>query len=195
MRCILVSLVSIILIIGCKKEINDSIPIVIDNKSPNIEYTDIQPDTIVATWVNGVYLGEYDLDINSDGINDFKFSIDLMYGFGGAALGYCDIRVNTLNENSFILSDSINKDEIYPKIMSCGDTIQLVNNWKNGRLQLLYTTQKCCPPENIFYTTGIWKNIDKKSIAIKYKNRYGWITMGISNYYHIKIYEYAISKK
>jgi len=199
----------LILLSSCKKERKDTVitktPFIIEYNNANILVTNINPDIIIDSWnVPKDFL----LDINSDGQNDFKFSVMNFYLYGGLILSNSELRIETLNDDSYLLIDSIFPyvvlrgdtvisqslvDSLYPKVLSLGDTIGTNDDWRNGNFNILKSGQDI-PPSNEYFYAGCWWGLDGKHIGIKYKNLLGWIKIGIPYNSSIKIYEFALSK-
>ena len=203
----------LILLSSCNKEKKEPIapitgitPFIIEYNNPNILLNDIKPDTTIESFQVPNY---FQIDLNSDGQDDFKFSVFNMYAFGGLVLALSNLRVESLNKDSYIVVDSIfphvdlhgdtiihqsSVDSVYPKVFSLGDTITIHEHWENGNFNILRSGWEI-PPTDKHYYEGYWWNLDEKYIGIKCKGLIGWIKIGISNNNRsIKIYEFALSK-
>jgi hypothetical protein len=204
----------LLLLSSCKKEKKEPVvpvititPFIIEYNNPNIFVNDIKPDTTIESFQVPNY---FQIDLNSDGQDDFRFSVFNMYAYGGLVLAISNLRIESLNSDSYIFVDSIfphvdlngdtvihqsSIDSIYPKVFSLGDTISIHENWKKGNFNILRSGWEI-PPSGEHYYEGYWWNLDEKYIGIKCKGLLGWIKIGIPNKYNrsIKIYEFALSK-
>ena len=128
---------------------------------------------------------------------------------------FTKISIETLNADSYVLGDSIypkrvyHKDtlveqssiySIYPKNLSDKDVIHKNGNWRTGKLSLLYGYHeyKYLPGNPIPVLVsdiyeGAWYMVDQKYVGVRFKDKLGWIKIGIDKG-KIKIYEYASSK-
>lgn len=180
-------LIFVIIIVSCKKnipEINHLLTIGVLNTT--ILYHDCVPDTVITSWE---IVSNYPIDIDGDNSNDFNFSVLNQYMFGGMSLLNSELRIETLNANSFVMADSI-----YPKVFSYGDVISLNDDWENGNLLLLHSSEECCPPTGNSFHEGYWLKKNENYIAIKQNERLGWIKIGIEAYTSVKIFDYALMK-
>ena len=190
--------------------------ITISSTDFNVTVVDINPDTVLP-WAYQTEV-HYPLDVNADGTPDFNLNYQNNYGNGSAMVHLstkisieasssdgsvlCDFiypkRVFHKNTDTLISETPMN--EIYPKILSENDVIHKTDNWKTGRFYLLYSYEayKFDPTktsQELISTTyeGAWYMTDKKYVGIRYKDKLGWIKIGIDKG-KIKIYEYAVSR-
>jgi hypothetical protein len=200
----------LLLISSCRKDKDEPVvkitPLIIEYTSSNIAVNDI-PDTTIESFQLPHY---FHIDLNSDGQDDFRFSVYNIYGYGGLVLFRSNMRIESWNSDSYIFADSIfphvdlngdtvihqsTVDSLYPKVFSLGDTISIHENWERGNLNILRTGWDIPPSEEHYYE-GFWWNSDKKYIGVKCKGLSGWIKIGIPDKFNrsIKIYEYALTK-
>jgi hypothetical protein len=180
-------LLLIIIIISCDKdtiEIEKTLIVGISDSKMIIK--DIDPDTIITSWE---IKSNYSIDINYDYTDDINVSVLNQYMFGGMSLWNSELKIETLNSETFVMVDSI-----YPQVLSFGDTISIQENWRNGSLLLLHSSEGCCPPTGNSYHEGYWKEKNENYIGIRYQDRLGWIKIGVPGYTSIKIYKYALRK-
>jgi len=172
---------------SCEKDSSEIDKILIVGFSDsNILIKDVDPDTLLTSWEVET---DYKLDINDDNKDDINISVVNKYAFGGLSLVSSKLKIETLNNKTFIKADSI-----YPLVLSYGDTLTIENNWENGSLLLLESGEECCPPTGIMFHEGYWKDKSENYIGIQYQGRLGWIKIGVSGYLSIKVYEFAIKK-
>jgi len=202
-------LFAICLLQSCKKdpEITGAATvkkITISDAYPLATVTDINPDTLVASWnVQGLY----NLDINKDGTPDFIFKADNSYGCAGATQ-YINLSIETANNSSYILCDSIYSsfyhspsgsitittvNALYPKAMSLDDSITVRGMWRQGNVSILHSVSGNCPPDGSYTQDGKWIGLDQKYIGLRCKNRLGWVKIGLPSNNSIRIYEFALS--
>ena len=180
-------LLLIIIIISCDKnstEIEKTLIVGISDSKMIIK--DINPDTVITSWE---VISNYTIDINYDNLGDINLSVLNQYMFGGMSLWNSELRIESLNSETFVMADSI-----YPQVLSYGDTISKIENWENGSLLLLHSSEGCCPPTGVSYHEGYWKEKSENYIGIRYQERLGWIKIGVPGYTSIIVYEYAIKK-
>jgi hypothetical protein len=180
-------LLLIIIKISCDKDSSEmDKTLIVGAYDSNIIVKDVNPDTVITSWeIKSNFL----IDINDDNLDDINLSVINQYVFGGMSLSNSELRIETLNSEIFVLVDSI-----YPQVLSLGDTMNMQDNWGNGNLLLLHSSQGCCPPTGVSYHEGYWKEKSENYIGIRYQERLGWIKIGVPGYTSIKVYEYAIKK-
>jgi hypothetical protein len=155
-----------------------------------IIYRNLMGDSIIHTTFN--------IDLNTDGINDIKLVASNGTVCGGASsTSYASIE--SLNSNVYILNDSIS-----PKILSYGDTLEHQNGWNSGTFTLYNVGSIPCSNPRIDWREGTWFGIVHHYVGIKIKDRFGWIQMGtdgsggweIHDWYgpRIRIYDYGLKK-
>lgn len=180
------AIILIIIIISCDKdsvEMDNSIIVGVDN--PKLMIQDINPDTVLTSWHD---TSNYTIDINADGIVDINFSVFNQYMFGGTSLYNSELRLETLNNEIFVLT----ADSIYLSALTLGDTLTLNGNWTQVNQLLLHSREGCCPPTGTSTHEGYWKGKKENYVGIKFKDQLGWIKIGVENYTTIKIFEYTL---
>jgi hypothetical protein len=180
-------LLLVIIIISCDKDSTEiDKTLIVGIYDSKIIIKDINPDNVISSW--GVK-SNYSIDINNDNLDDINLSVINQYMFGGMSLWNSELRIETLNSEIFVMVDSF-----YPQVLSLGDTMTMQENWGNGNLLLLHSSEGCCPPTGVKYHEGYWKEKSENYIGIRYQQRLGWIKIGVPGYTSIKVYEYAIKK-
>ncbi len=122
---------------------------------------------------------------------------------------FLNIKIETLNGDSYISSDSLYPKIAYnspttvtsqtivnawaPKVLSANDNITISDKWKQGLYPISYVVASSCPPNGNYTEEGYWVRTSNKYITVRYQNRLGWIKIDVINRNSLKIYEYAIS--
>jgi hypothetical protein len=178
------ALIILIIIISCKKdketnpECTKTFLIIGDTNKLDLKIWKI--DTLIGNYYRCMPDAIYNIDIDSNGINDFKISFYYCYG-GNFFLS--ERHIESLSDSAKILVyDTIDS----PLILNATDTIDINDNFKSGIFFLNY-----------------WNNIDKKYIGLLLEDNttiyYCWLKIGIvpKGYLDlpfIAIYEIAILK-
>lgn len=174
-------------VFSCHKDSSDVLNyLVVGRISHEIIYHDIQPDTVLTSWEIESILP---VDINDDNVADIHISVLNQYIFGGMSLSNSELRIETLNNATSVLLDSV-----YPEVLSFGDTIFFEENWGHGNLLLLHSSEDCCPPTGTTFHEGLWKERSENYIGIRYFDQLGWLKIGIQNYTSVKVFDYALMK-
>ncbi len=157
------------------------------NAYSQIVYTNVNPDTTVINN-NAVY----NLDLNNDGIIDFRFRKESYYmcpytiGFFGTT--YTDIEIDALNGNE-VSNDSNN----YPKKINYNNVIKSAStNWMSSASQLLAKkSNKVSKGRFQCYTlypttyNGNWNAANDKYVGLRLiiggNKYYGWVRLNVSN--------------
>jgi hypothetical protein len=176
-------IISIIIFQNCEKNDNtcNTDNFIIGDQNNCIIYTDIEPDKVLHhagyNYPDELYL----LDINKDTIDDLKFLIYYYTSNGGHTQGF-KISVTAINNDISILGNNI-----IPKMLCYGDTLTMANEW-NSKYYLLSGLDCCCPSNSpeIKCSFGY--------LAIKFKNKLGWIRFDIQSANTILLYDYAVEK-
>jgi hypothetical protein len=185
MKKLYFALIMIGIMISCEK--NSTEPgntLIVGINDSNVVINEINPAILISSWQ---VKSNYSIDINGDSIADIDFSVLNQYMFGGMSLSNSELRIETLNPETFIIVDSI-----YTQVLSLGDTISIEGIWGNGNLLLLHSSEGCCPPTGSSYHEGYWKEKSEHYIGIRYLDRLGWIKIGVPGYTSIHVYEYAL---
>jgi hypothetical protein len=188
--------------------------VVISDTDPSVTITDLNPP---KNYYPAAHDDRYfPLDLNSDGKPDFKLYVIGVYTYGDNIFSTSTIIIETLTDNSYILSDSIfeqkifngqdsllsdsTKYEVYPKVLSENNVIKGNDKWRSGAMTLLFTTygytpfSNTVPPEVIVKKyKGKWLNTDNKYIRLKCGNLCGWVKVRVDDK-ALNIYKYAVSK-
>jgi hypothetical protein len=181
--------ISMVLFSSCQKDIEKN-GIAIGVSDKDVRINNINPDTLLQY----LYESQYSIDLNSDNVDDIVIYHRKVLGMASQRAFSIWINIETKNSDVSILVDSV-----YPKVLDYGNKIKLGDNFKNGNFTILNSTDTTSLdqfpiPQPSYVTMGLWKNQDKKYIGIKYKDRLGWIEIGVPDLFSIKIYEYALSK-
>lgn len=162
---------------SCEKE-KDTVFLAdkIEPISSNIVYTDVNPDSVIR--INNSY---YDLDLNNDGVNDFKFRV---YTYKSRCTP-TECGSGLINSVSASISNgSINQielDGLYPASLDSSAKINVNKTWSTptGFLTLRWV-KYCC---GHFYK-GNWAEPEVfKYLGLKLivgsKTYYGWIRLRV----------------
>ena len=218
-------LIVIAAITACKKKDkeDDIIPeppvvhtidkVIISPNNPEVTVIDIDPDTTLP-YRDSL---DFKLDIDADNTPDFNIHVANITFTPAHFHGFTTITIENLNEDSYVLTDSIypkkvfHKDTLvtetpvnqsYPKILAENDVIYYSDiKWRKGKqtISFSYNTYSNTPFDLIANThESGWFNVDKKCIGLKSKHKLGWIKIGITasttSDNRIKIYEYTSTK-
>jgi hypothetical protein len=153
-----------------------------------IIYKDIMPDTTINT--DG---GVYSLDLNNDGINDFKISYDTTVVSGNCPQGTPKTGINISVRITPLGANEIGNDTIYPGALLLNSKIDSSSfKWKNNANQILtYKFWQCRLIRDIRFSrylwsalySGRWNGAVNKYIPLKLvkgsKIYYGWVRLDI----------------
>jgi len=161
--------------------------------SAQIEYTDINPDVTLAT--DGDF---YLLDLNNDGVNDFRLefhSQESTFTYYGYNIGFRDVHivdVSPLHNNAiagastyFTLSYSETEPIAYN--LSPGIPIDENQNWKITDDNIL-AASRVLSVQGSGYSAqyGQWENQNDKYLGLKLKvagqTYYGWARLDVASY-------------
>ena len=178
------------------------------NTNAQIVYTDVNPD-IVSRCNSDSCSGDYSLDLNNDGINDFILSprkkafICSCFGFDGRYHNYAGGRDSAVISST---SQSWIADRVGGYVLNT--LIDSSLPWTNA-IHILATKPDVCVPCPTFgyWTshqpgTGPWNNINGKYLALKTQVGsdfyYGWVKLGVAtatgiDLVSITIMEYAFN--
>lgn len=171
---------------------------VVTGLHPNKQYYhDITPDTTIIAHSIGTY-GAYNsihLDINNDGINDFKFEARRSGGLGPP---YGGTSITPLNGNQI----SINSELAFsPRILADAllnnDTINCLKSWSDKSANLAYFFAQQCGPycqANIFLSDTVRRYIGVR-LFINTDTIYGWIKLKDVTYNQFTLMEYACNQE
>jgi hypothetical protein len=197
----------IALIFSCKKDegmVPNEITIA-SASSSKVTITDIDPDTLLYLYNQ---TESFSIDINNDHLNDFKLSTTTGYACAGGSF-FVTRQIESLSADAYLLVDSIytisdydssniltqtTVNEIFPKVLSLNDVINIKDKWRSGILKIAYSygSNTICGNGHRG-SQGYWIGLDNKYIGVRYKNLLGWIKIGLPNS-GLKVYEYSISK-
>ncbi len=146
------------------------------NTHAQIVYTNI-PDTIISG------IKTFYIDLNNDGVNDFKFITEKPLSSCKACGGLTympsfSVSMTPLNSNKVL--DTAN----YPKILMNNALIKASSSaWKTGT-RLMFTWRYVCSTSCYNADQGIWNNQSDKYIGVKLlKNGikyFGWIRVSVA---------------
>jgi hypothetical protein len=173
---IIFSVLNLFFFSSCQKEINtrtktnDSLKTNASSSS-SIVYTDVVPDSIF-------HGATYNLDLNNDGIYDFKFSTNITVGRCSA---WGTSSVNTYASVSSIGSqNAILVSGTYPGALDTNTVIGNRATWSSSSGQTLKYISTCYPPR------GNWSTSEDKYLGLKIKKDrkilYGWIRLSVNMY-------------
>lgn len=165
-------------------------------------YFDINPDTVLNIIGNNSPTEYYNLDVNNDLINDFKFQ---SVGAGGLGGGTHYINITPLNTNSFIRFGR--KDSTWhafysywmytplAKPLQVGDSVNsMVSVWKNTMLYLTDNTGSA----GSYTQPQDWINPNDLYLGLKYQNAtdtiYGWVRVNCPSMWQCTINDFSFSK-
>lgn len=167
---------------NCKKDNNETPQKCPDNNLIianviNSSITTDTFDTLISPPSRG-HSAEFFFDINSDGIDDFRFYAFYNYS---PCIYTSELSINTLSDSAkIIVNDTINS----PAILSFGDTVQYYSNWKAGELTLFDYYSQCDMggggTESRF---GTWYGIENQYIGLKLELNnllfYAWVNISV----------------
>jgi hypothetical protein len=139
----------------------------------------------------------YEIDIDSDGINDFQFYVYYCYS---PCIYMSNMRLDCLTKNSKILTNDTIQT---PEILDISDTLQSKGNWISQRFDMLSTSgmSGLCDGDGIIHTYGNWHDLTNKYIGIKIEKEdyiiLGWIKLSINktnNDFPIELHEIGYKK-
>lgn len=154
-----------------------------DSVSNNIHFTNINPDITQVSYDFTTYT---DLDINSDGISDFQFSVLSAYPFAGNWFNGCTVKIKSLTPSAQICKDSLYADSsyFYPHLYEENDLIKQNSFWDIGEMLISANgddpSDTCYGPNcpNISY--GSWFGQSNKYIGIRLNGTsMGWIKISL----------------
>ena len=161
-----------------------------DLSDPDLNYTKLDP--ALQMWANRYILYTYELDVDSNGSSDVRFTTWTEYS---PTYVWAYSKVKSLSSNTFFsIVDTAN----FPKIHKTGDIINNLNNWRSGEFLLSsfdgkYFYSDTIP--NVEKYEGIWNGvsnylafrIDKKSTI-----SYGWMHINVKyTTSQVTLYSYA----
>ena len=142
-----------------------------------IVYTDVNPDTVIST-PPAQTPKDYNLDLNNDGVNDFKISCSLRIGACQTARFYIFyVKDSALNANA-VVADT---NSTYTRPMNFNENIVSGLTFSaSGYLRYERTTNQLCPG----YIQGYWPLLSDRYLGLKLivgaNTYYGWARMQIS---------------
>jgi hypothetical protein len=151
----------------------------------NVFYTNIDPDTVFCAYNGGV--GNYYLDLNNDGVNDFLIHKD--YDYSSNVSGG-NTYIDPLNNNSVavISQGSTHPDTLRYKSMLSNDIY-----WNDEKCTLYYYSSYVQQP-SLNQNIGIWRKVTNKYLGLRVLTSneaiFGWILLD-NQYNSIKLKEYA----
>lgn len=138
-------------------------------------------------------LNESYFDINGDSINDIVLEVTSVRVFGGMLLIGYDVIIKTLNNDTYVLTDSVYQNTVYncngtlshnevnkayPRGMVYGDTLKTNDTWRQGSFYLLKYRQD---PDTLYchkhQLAGFWSQYGYRYIGIKHQGKFGWFKL------------------
>ncbi len=153
-----------------------------------VVYTDLDPDQVI-----GGEGAEFALDLNSDGTDDFNFSI---YSFSGAGTYYgisftYGVKVafaSALNGNEFMgeIVTYSGYSGVYAPVLAAGEGINSEDSFADGAASLALSVQISVLGFPYYsYVAGNWLDTDNAFMGVRLnidKDRYyGWIRLSVSD--------------
>lgn len=149
-----------------------------------VVYVDVDPDNTIG-GEGGVML----IDINDDGVNDFKFTI---YSYSGAftysgitiSYGVKVAAANALVDNEFLgtLQSTMGYTFNYIPIVSAGEEINSTQNFVTGTGSLAVSVTLFGAP---YYSVGNWGGAEMSFLGFRLvqdgSNNYGWMRLSVSD--------------
>ncbi len=143
-----------------------------------IVYTDVNPDTVISSPVSPTPK-DYNLDLNNDGVNDYKISVSL--AIGGACFTarfyIFYVKATALNANAVVAV----ANSTYPQPMNFNDSIVSGLTFSTtGYLRYERTSNQFCSGT----TQGYWPLLSDCYLGLKLivgaNTYYGWARMQVS---------------
>lgn len=215
---VLLLLLSCLSFLSCKKDqrLPDEVPIT--PKTPEApSYLCIDSTTVLSkvTYLDyyiasSVEKCKIDLDLD----NQADIAIHFYKDLEDSLTIFTELSMETLNEETFILMDSIyfskryfsytsglmpvykDFNEIYPKVNRYQDTIPMNGNWRKGNyLMAKKISSKYHPPyEWWIEERGNWNNAGIRYAAVKCKGKLAWIELFVYNFMDVRLTSHACSK-
>ncbi len=219
-KILFLSILSITVIISCKKKDKEELKEDPDQVKTGITISDNDPALTITMFSSPAYFSgtgyyaTYPIDINNDQVYDINIIIGNNYVMASSVHTSTYLGIRTLSIDCSLSTDSIYKSNAYfentdslisttpvnkpyPKVLSVGATIDNSDNWRKGEFNLLsvgYPSSSTGLDKNSYYS-GAWRKQNPKYIGIKYKDSFGWIKIGVdSDANRICIYGFALSK-
>ena len=145
----------------------------------SIVYTDVNPDSVIRVILNKY--NYYDLDLNNDGVNDFKFGV---YTKTKRCNEECGLG-RYFSTSAGKSNGSLNQIEInglYPASLDSLAKIDVNTTWSTPTsLSILRSADNCCKFTNYkgnWDAHGVFKYLGLKLI-VGSKTYYGWIRLKV----------------
>lgn len=142
-----------------------------------IFYTDVNPDTVISSPLSPTPKN-YNLDLNNDGVNDFRISCSRTMGACQTARYYISyVNVSALDANAVVAV----ANSTYPQPMNFNDSIISGLTFStSGNLRYERTSNQFCSG----YTQGYWPLLSDHYLGLKLivgsNTYYGWARMQVS---------------
>jgi hypothetical protein len=161
------------------------------------------------------------LDVNADGEKDFEITVSCKLYTPQFIYEESIIKIKALNEDSYILADSVyervilnddgiiqktNYDELFPKLLSKNEKISLKKDrWRNSLFPIIPSLKNFQPflilstfptrndPKHYTANAGVWRDAKDKYIGFHYRGQLGWIKMSIPGRSHVIVSEIGLS--
>ena len=192
---LLILLIMLTSIGGCKKETVDPDPVILypseisagQTLGTGIYYADIQDTSISFNYPSSQ--GEIVLDLNGDQVADFKLTF---YGSASPGHSLAGSHLIPLNQNAIVVSPS-NTD--WADTLTEASTISSGLVWSSDTC-LLYSFSNFYQGSSS--SAGLWNNVNDRYIGTRItlngNSLWGWIRFRISNGWNLTILEYACTE-
>ncbi|MBC8048373.1 MAG: hypothetical protein H7Y00_16350, partial [Fimbriimonadaceae bacterium] len=161
-------------------------------------YTDVDPDTLLTPF----YDDQYDIDMNADGIADFRFKLHSFgwtiyegYDYIAQLEALYDNKIGYIIDTSFIECSSwIHTEKVIP-VLEEEDTIDAVTNFAGGNILFASVSNDDFPCYDSGYNFGSWLEKTEKFAAVQLEvdaeTYYGWIRLSMNGWYEITLHDFA----
>ncbi len=188
--------------------------LMIDSMNTNLKITNIS--TLSPTYISSFpRVKKYYINLDGDSTMDISFIVTEGWVHGGGLLENKTIDVETLNNNTYILTDSvctetaylncnpstpgnqISLNKVFPKPLDDGDKIDITTGKWNKGLIFLYFYQANIDTTQCYtsWLDGPWYTFSKpKYIAIKCNGKPCWIKCQVTFYGGLVLHKFAIVK-
>ena len=190
--------------------------LIIDSNNTNIKITDISK--LSALYVSSFpRINKYFIDLDGDSISDISINVTEGWVYGGGLLEGKTIDVETLNNNTYILTDSLctetaylncnpnnpgiqtTENKVYPKPLDYGQTIDVTSGkWKKG-LIFLYAYRANLDTSHCYtsWLIGPWYTFNSpKYMAVKCNGKPAWLKLqvGYGPQWNLALFKFALVK-
>ena len=187
----------LLLLASCKKDKLENQPtqndpeyvpleyILAGNTAPSsVHFTNYLPEIIFEYSVNDLLIHE--IDINSDGMNDFQLNYYSNRAFAGSWYKGTCIKVKSLHQDAEISRDPVYEDSAcaYANRYFENDTLFQQSLWDTDELYISINgddpTDPCYAPGCPMISTGVWFGFSDQYIGVRMNDTYlGWIKISL----------------